>query len=134
MNMHQPKILHQWLFGCVVGLLLAVTQSFALAPGDLVIVGFNADNNDDLSFVVLVDVPTNTIVYFRDNEWNGSAFVDTGEGNVRWNSGNSIIPKGTVVCFNNITATETTTHGTILESSAFDISGSGDGIFVFHGT
>ncbi|NJN34634.1 MAG: hypothetical protein HC817_10640 [Saprospiraceae bacterium] len=45
-----------------------------LTSGDLMCVGFNADGNDDLSFVALAAIPANTTIYLRDDEWSGFCF------------------------------------------------------------
>lgn len=63
--------------------------------GDLIFTSYNGDE-DGLAFVVLKDVAPNTTVFFRDDEWTGSAF-STGESATSWNSGASVIAAGTVV-------------------------------------
>jgi hypothetical protein len=50
-----------------------------LNVGSIAIVGFNADGNDNLAFVALVDIPAGETIYFEDNEWNGTSFIDTNE-------------------------------------------------------
>ncbi len=72
-----------------------------LAPGSVAFTGTNGDGNDDLSFVVLDVIPANTIVYLRDDEWQGSGF-NTGESILTWTSGGTSIAAGTVVSFSSI--------------------------------
>lgn len=66
-----------------------------LGPGSIAFVGFNADGTDGFAFVVLDEIPAGTTLYFRDDEWNGSAFT-TGEGILAW-SASSSVPAGTLV-------------------------------------
>lgn len=81
----------------------------ALTTGDLAFTGFNADK-DYWSVVALADIAANTQVFFSDNEWNGSAFNDTNEHTLLWNTGSGVIAAGTVVLFTEIDgATDTIT-------------------------
>lgn len=75
----------------------------ALTTGDLAFTGFNADK-DYWSVVALADIAANTQVFFSDNEWNGSAFNDTNEHTLVWNTGSGVIAAGTVVLFTEIDA------------------------------
>ena len=108
-----------------------------LTPGDLFVVGFNADSSDFLALVNFVEIPANTTVYIRDDEWNGTAFT-AGEGTLSWNSGAAAIAPGTVILLNSLTDTLkfNTSIGTIKKESTtgFDISGSGEGVFLYIGT
>lgn len=69
------------------------------SPGDIAFIAFNADGGDDFAFVTLVDIPANAIIYFTDNEWNGTAFNDLGEGEITWTNANSQLDAGSVVVF-----------------------------------
>jgi hypothetical protein len=81
-------------------------MSFAqLTQGSIAFVGFNADGSDDFSIVVLREIPANTTINFREDEWDGTIFVDGAEGAMTWNSGGSPIAAGTVISFNNTSAT-----------------------------
>jgi hypothetical protein len=73
-----------------------ITIANSLSAGDVSFVAFNSDGDDDFAIVFWKDVDANTVLYFNDNEWNGSAFT-SGEGSFAWNSGGSIITSGTVV-------------------------------------
>jgi hypothetical protein len=100
--------------------------------GDLAFIAFNADADDDFALVTFVDIPANTIVYFTDSEWNGSTF-GTDENDFSWNSGTSVIPEGTVITFNTISATASVSVG-IITGEPGGISGSAEAIFAFLGT
>lgn len=67
----------------------------ALTTGDIAFTAFNADE-DGLAFVALANIDAGTVIFFSDNEWNGTAF-NTGESYNQWNSGASQIAAGTVV-------------------------------------
>lgn len=113
-------------------LLLFCLNLKAQVTGDLAFVGFNADGNDDFAIVLLADFPANTTVYFRDEEWNGTAF-GTGEGSLTWNTGDQVIPAGTIVGFYNFGGVPAVTNGSI-SGVDMGISASGEGIFAYLGT
>jgi predicted extracellular nuclease len=52
----------------------------AFGPGDVAFVGFNSDGNDNLALAALKDLPIGTVLYFSDNEWNGTTWTDFNEG------------------------------------------------------
>jgi hypothetical protein len=107
----------------------------------LAFVGFNADDNDDLAFVVLSDVSPNTAVYFTDNEWNGSAiggggaWNDTGESFFTWNSGGATISAGTVISLSALSAEgRSASLGTLTGTGDnFGISNTNDTIYAYLG-
>jgi hypothetical protein len=74
-----------------------------LSTGSIAIVGFNADGNDNLAFVSLTDIPAGETIYFEDNEWNSTGFVDTNESAFSWTS-TTPIAAGTIVRIDNIGA------------------------------
>ena len=76
-------------------------QAQALTTGDIAFTSFNADD-DAWAMVTFVDIAANTTIYFSDNEWNGSAFVDTNEHTLAWNTGAATIAAGSVVVFTEI--------------------------------
>lgn len=73
----------------------------ALSAGNIAFVGFNADGNDNIAFVALVDINPNEVIIFEDNEWNGTAWVDTNEGAFSWTA-TSLVTAGTIVRIDNI--------------------------------
>ena len=54
-----------------------------LSPGDVVIVAFDSDDPDTLSFVPTVDLVAGTVIKFTDNGWGDDEFRE-GEGVVRY--------------------------------------------------
>lgn len=79
----------------------AALPASALTTGDLAFTSFNADD-DGWAMLTFVDIAANTDVYFSDNEWNGTAFVDTNEHALVWNTGAQVIHAGKVVVFTEI--------------------------------
>lgn len=117
---------------CVFMLNLGLSQT--LTAGDLMCVGFNADGNDDLSFVALADIPANSTIYFRDDEWTGTAF-NTGESYTLWNTGNATIPIGSIISFQNVNnAAPTVNFGTAVTTGNAGLAAGGDAVYVYSGT
>lgn len=92
----------------LLGLLAAGANAHAaLNPGDLAFTAFNADE-DGWALVALQNIDPNTTIFFRDDEWNGSAigaggaFNAASEGSRTWNTGASLISAGTVVRFSQV--------------------------------
>jgi uncharacterized protein len=73
----------------------------ALAVGSIAFVGFNADGNDNLAFVALDDINIGEIIFFEDNEWNGTSFNDTNESAFSWTA-TARVAAGTIVRIDNI--------------------------------
>lgn len=96
------RVLSSVLVAAGVG---GVVPGLALVPGDIALVGYNADGSgaDSVAFVALAPIPPGQVIYFTDNEWNGQplgaggGFVDTAEGVVPWISPLEGLPAGSVV-------------------------------------
>lgn len=118
--------------------LLGALPAHALGTGDIAFTTINADE-DGWSLVTFVDIAPGTVVYFSDNEWNGTAF-NTGESYHQWNTGASVIPAGTVVRFGAIDLTSlfasagSFTRATVSGSTNYGISQSEDSIYAFLGS
>jgi hypothetical protein len=113
-------------------------KSQTLKAGDIAVIGFNADSLDNLAIVTFAPIPANTILYIRDDEWNGTAF-NTGEGILSWNSGSNPITVGTVILWNNLadSATRAANIGTFtkISTTSFDLATTtGDAVFIYTGT
>lgn len=121
----------------IIALALATlaAQAHALTTGDIAFTAYNADE-DGLSFVTFVDIAPNTEVYFRDDEWNGTAF-NTGESATLWNSGASVIPAGTVIRFATYdVASRSATHGSLsaVISTNFGLAASKETVYAYLGS
>ncbi|MTJ14179.1 hypothetical protein FJR11_16645 [Anabaena sp. UHCC 0187] len=89
----------------------------ALTAGNIAFVGFNADGNDNIAFVALVNINPGEVIIFEDNEWNGTAWVDTNEGAFSWTT-SSLVTAGTIVRMDNIgNGTITASTGTVVDAS-----------------
>jgi hypothetical protein len=126
--------MHKTLLALALG--AAVTApAHALTTGDIAFVAYNADE-DGLAFVTFVDIGPNTSIFFRDDEWNGSAF-NTGESATVWNSGASLISAGTVVRFAAYdVATRSASHGTLTPviSTNFGLAASNETVYAYLGS
>jgi uncharacterized protein len=111
----------------------------ALAAGSIAFVGFNADGTDNIAFVALADISVGETIIFEDNEWNGTAFVDTNEGAFSWTATVSVTA-GTVVRIDNIgSGTITANVGTATSpvagrGSNRGVSGDNEVIYAYQGT
>ncbi len=119
---------HYTLF--ITLMLLPLFSMTAQQAGDLAFIGFNADGNDDFAVVTFVELAPNTTIYFRDSEWNGTAF-GTDEQVFAWNTGAEAIPAGTVVAFNNTSGTSTVSIGSIPSNAGMGLSSSDEAIFAY---
>src|SRR5918994_2716406 len=92
----------------------------ALGPGSIAFVGLNTDGNDNLAFVALEAIPSGTVIYFQDNEWNGLAIgsggaFNTGESSFSWTP-TADVAAGTIIALDNI---GTGTLGSNIGTAAF---------------
>ena len=119
----KKQLLQILLIACVG--LFGLQQSFGqLTAGDIAFTAFNADGDDDFAFVALKDIPANTSIWFTDNEWTGTSFNNTNEGELEW-SHTSIVTAGTVIIIEG--AVPSTTIGTIT-GSGFNLGASNEDI------
>ncbi len=116
-----------------LGLILMSHWLSAQNAGDIAVIGFNADGNDDLAIVALAALPANTTIYFRDDEWGGTAFRDAAESSYAWNTGAMPILAGTVIVFTDLTNGPSVNLGTVMPVNASNrgISNSDEAIFFF---
>lgn len=100
--------------------------------GDLAFIAFNADANDDFAIVTFKDIPANSSVFFSDQPWDGTMLADN-EARFEWQTGNAVIPQGTVIVFNNISdASRTVTFGNYVGSPG-GLSATSEAIFAYTG-
>lgn len=70
-----------------------------LKPGDIAIILYNADGEDNIVFVALVDIGEGTEIKFTDNGWKSTGEFRTGEGVNTWTAPAGGITAGTTVNF-----------------------------------
>lgn len=120
-----------------------------LVPGDLAVVGVNANNNlcsglvaeDIIHFVCFKDISTGTAIDFTDNGWERSnaGFWGNTEGTIRATRTGAIINAGTVITFRansagTITCTYPDNNWTFDElSNSFNLNSGGDQLFFMQG-
>jgi hypothetical protein len=104
---NQPTFQEPPMFKHLLALAAAaafIAPAQALSTGDIAFTSFNADE-DSWAVATFVDIAANTNIYFSDNEWNGSAFNDTNEHTLVWNTGAGTLSAGSVVVFTEIDGT-----------------------------
>ena len=110
----------------------------ALQTGDIAFTTFNADR-DAIAFVALDTIPAGEVIYFTDNEWNGSAIgsggaFNTGEGLMTWTSPAGGVSPGTVVIIDAYDKpTPIPSVGTVTPSGDTGINATNETIFAFQG-
>ncbi len=120
-------------FTLISTILISFCAAQSLTTKDIMFTGFNADGNDNIALVALNDIPVNTTLFLRDDEWNGTAFIDSAEGKIVWNSGSQLITKGRVILLNDLSTSPISNIGTIQKIGSFNISGTNDGVFLYLG-
>lgn len=115
-------------------------QVHALSVGDIAVIAYNSDGNDDFAWVALTDIAANTTLNFTDSSWQATAFrltehLDAG-GPLTWSSV-ALITAGTVIKYSGNTDANVATTGTwnigAASGSELNLSTSGDQIFSFQG-
>ena len=110
----------------------------ALSAGSIAFTGFNADGSDNLAFVALEEIPAGTVIYFRDDEWDGAAF-NTGEGAFAFTA-TVAIAAGTIVRIDMVSAPAGAQPTTNLGTVAYVLgtnrgySNDGDTVYAYLGT
>ena len=110
------------------------SHATTLGIGDIAITGYNADNPDEFSFVLLTDISGTTVISFTDNGWFAAGGFRPGEGTIRLTiSGAQSC--GTEILLSTATGGWTSTVGSVaVVSGALQLSSSGDQIFAYNGS
>src|SRR5690554_4114479 len=143
----------RWIISAFVsGLLVQATAQTVFDPGDVVILGVNANNSDCggstsgedvISFVCFKDLTPGTTLDFTDNGWEraNAGFWGTTEGVIRITRTGTTIPAGTVITMriNNNSMTglspDAMWNSAHLSGGAYNLNlnNSGDQIFIMQG-
>ena len=118
-NRPRGLIRHVFWFTCIATCAFFPTaEAQTLSPGDIAVIGVNADNPDHFGFVALVDLPAGTVVGFTDHGWQSSGSFRSNEDVYSYTASGSV------------------SAGTVIEvvSGAPQFSGSGDQLIVFQGS
>ena len=110
---------------CLWQLCRGVLAAGVLAPGDVAVVGFNADGSDDFSFVVLRDLQAGLPLLFSD-----------GEGTITYTSPADGLPFGSlVVIFDADSPDINASTGAVARTAGdYDFAAGGDALEVKYGT
>jgi len=103
---------------------LSSAQS-TLTPGDLAVIAHNNDNADQIILVALAPIAQGTVVYLTDNAWSGTA-LSTVEGTWTYTFPSNVTA-GTRISL-------TTSTPGITSVGTWDLSTSGDQIFIYQGS
>ncbi|HEY3385499.1 MAG TPA: vWA domain-containing protein, partial [Saprospiraceae bacterium] len=75
-----------FLFFCFALFSSAIQAQTDFAPGQIMFTGYNSDDPDGFSFVILTDVVDGTVIYITDRGWSGTTGfrddTDGGEGTI----------------------------------------------------
>ena len=108
----------------------------ALNPGDLLFVGWDSDN-DDIAFVATTDLAAGEVIYFTDDEWDGTSF-NGGEQYMEWTVPAAGIEAGTVITIdmNRSTRTASIDAGGTFDymRGGYDIAQGNEMFWAFQGT
>lgn len=104
----------------------------SLSADDIAIIGINADNPDDFSFVLLVDIDAGTEIRFTDSGVLSDGSFRANEGAVKYTAP-AALTAGTVINFVKNNADFTADNDTGVGTSGFSLSTSGDQIIAFQG-
>jgi hypothetical protein len=128
------------LFFTLLSISSSCFSQTSLSPGDIAITGFNADNDDEFTFVLLTDIENGTSINFTDNGWQTSGNFRPGnfEGIVTWVA-TTDLPCGTEINIlsneETVADTYTASIGTVTESEdGFALATNGDHILAYQGT
>ncbi len=129
----------------VFGVLMAISfknaaQDSLLHAGDIAIITYQADNNDQFVFVNLVTVYSGTKIQFSEKGWNGSlavpSFASSSEAIHAWTSPNYTLLPGTFVRvdFNGSGGSPVANLGTVQSIGNAGFAASGDQLIAFQGS
>ncbi|WP_299128564.1 hypothetical protein [uncultured Winogradskyella sp.] len=110
---------------------IAVFSQTTLTSGDIVITGFNSDNPDEVTFVLLTDILANTELKFTDSGWVSTGEFRGNEGIATWTA-TSDLPCGTEINFI-ATPPVSASFGVITRSGSFALAATGDQILAYQG-
>ena len=113
--------------------LAAGAAAQTLRPGDVAVVGYNADNPDQFAFVALVDLEAGTAITFTDNGWQSSDETLRGnEGTVTWTA-DADVARGTVVAIESGEPDFTASVGSVSAGGGPQFATEGDQLLVYQG-
>ena len=111
---------------------VAAQTTQTLSPGDVALVGFNADNPDAFAFVTLVDLVPGTQVIITDKGWQTStSALRMGEGEAIWTA-KTAVPAGTVITITNDEGF-TASRDSVFSEGGLQLATDGDQLIAYQG-
>ncbi len=104
-----------------------------VSPGDIAIIGFQADSPDKLAFVVLNQIAAGETIRFTDSGWYSSGSFRANEGGIEFTASTNLTPGTVISRANPFTSGDWNTNNSGLGSGGFSLSASGDQIIAFQG-
>ncbi|WP_299670689.1 T9SS type A sorting domain-containing protein [uncultured Polaribacter sp.] len=126
----------------IIGFNKAWAQTI-LSAGDVAITSFNADTNDEISFILLKDITANTKIYLTENGWDDDAngggaaptWGNTNQGTLEWTSSSAMRVGAQIqVTTPKLNATLKVSEGTIIKYGTWSTLASSDSIIIYQGT
>lgn len=126
----------QMLF--VFAFLFTIGASFGqttLSAGDIAITGFNSDNPDSFSFVLLTDITATTEIKFTDNGWQSSGNFYPNEGIVSWTTNEDMQCGTEIIIFKSLTTNpfRASLGDVVTTATPFALNTNGDQILAYQG-
>ena len=116
----------------------SIIAQTTLEAGDLAIIGYNGDNPDQFSFVLLVDVTTNTEITFTDSGVKSDDTFRGNEGAIKFTASTNY-SAGTIITYTGPqsdlpSGDFTEANDSNVGNNDMNLSGNGDQIFAFQGS
>ena len=116
----------------------SIITQITLEAGDLAIIGYNGDNPDQFSFVLLVDVTTNTEITFTDSGVKSDDTFRGNEGAIKFTASTNY-SAGTIITYTGPqsdlpSGDFTEANDSNVGNNDMNLSGNGDQIFAFQGS
>ncbi|MCB9318022.1 MAG: VWA domain-containing protein [Lewinellaceae bacterium] len=109
-----------------------------LTMGDIMFTGYQSDNPDEFSFVLLTDIMAGTTLTFTDNGWLSAGGFRAGEGTLTVTFVNDFTCGTSLVVSNQggswTVSSSSGAIATVVSAGSFQLSTSGDQIFAYQGT
>ncbi|WP_445664824.1 lamin tail domain-containing protein [Fodinibius sp. AD559] len=119
-----------FVFALLLG--FALQEGYSQSSGDIAVVGFNSDGDDDFAITTFVDIPSGTTIYFSDRSWDGDTESFSGsEGIYSYTVPSGGFNAGSVITIN--PNSETASDGGAVShiSGTFNLTNGGDELYFY---
>lgn len=104
-----------------------------IQPGDIAIIGLNADDPDQTAFVALNTIPAGEVIRFTDSGWQSGGGFRATEGGIQFTVATDLLPGTVVDRTTPFTAGGWSVNNAGVGTSGFALATSGDQILAFQG-